>query len=192
MNYLNRFILIPFLALIAMVSLSGPASAQNRLAKEQVMAALLYNFARFVTWPESSFPNQDSPLVIAIQGKGLIQQEIAKLHGKQIEDRTIIVNRLAENHLPTRRQPCHVLYIPQSNMSRCSGILKTVARRPILTLSDMEDFTSKGGILHLEGDQNVRFSINLDSAEQAGLIISSKLFRLARMVIKNGQVREGP
>lgn len=156
------------------------------------MAALLYNFARFVTWPGSSFPSQDSPFVIAVQGNGSIQQEIARLNGKQIEGRTIIVNRLAANQLPSRRQPCHVLYIPQSNKSRCASILQAMAQRPLLTVSDMEDFAGKGGILHLEGDQNVRFLINLDSAERAGLVISSKLFRLASMVIKNGQIREGP
>ncbi|APG27928.1 hypothetical protein A7E78_08820 [Syntrophotalea acetylenivorans] len=156
------------------------------------MTALLYNVARFVTWPEGSFADQDAPLVIALQGDGPLQQAIASLSGKQIEGRTIMIQRLASNQLPDRHQPCHILYIPQSPSQTLTNTMEAVAGQPILTVSDMQDFSRKGGILHLEGAQNVSFSLNLDSAQKAGLVLSSKLFRLANLVIKDGQEREGP
>lgn len=179
-------------SLIALVLLTMPTTAQAQLEKEQVMTALLYNVARFVTWPESSFADRDAPLVIALQGKGPLQREIAGLNGKQIEGRTIVIQHLAPTQLPNRQSPCHILYIPPSNAQRLSFLLNSLAHKPILTVSDMREFTHKGGILHLEGAQNVSFSLNLDRTEQAGLVISSKLFRLAKEVIKDGQVREGP
>jgi len=175
-----------------LVFLAITTTAQAQLEKEQVMTALLYNVARFVTWPESSFADQDAPLVIALQGDGPLQEEIAGLGGKQIEGRTIAIQRLTPSQLPNWNQPCHILYLPRSSSRHLADIMEAVTGRPILTVSTMREFTRKGGILHLEGAQNVSFSLNLDRTEQAGLVISSKLFRLAKEVIKDGRVREGP
>lgn len=192
MNHCLRPKYIAVWAIVGLVFLAAPTTAQTRFEKEPVMTALLYNVARFVTWPENSFADQNAPLVIALQGDGPLQQEIASLNGKQIEDRIIAIQRLSPNQLPDRNQPCHVLYIPQSHSRDLSKTMEAVAGQPILTVSDMQDFAGKGGILHLEGAQKVSFSLNLDSAQQAGLVLSSKLFRLANLVIKDGREREGP
>ncbi len=169
-----------------------PGTVRAQFKKEPVMTALLYNVTRFVTWPEGSFPDRDAPLIIALQGEGPLQQEIASLNGKQIDGRTIAIKRLSPNQLPDRYRLCHVLFIPQSSQQELTDTMEKIAGQPILTVSDMQDFARKGGILHLEGAQNVSFSLNLDSAQQAGLVLSSKLFRLANLVIKDGQEKEGP
>jgi hypothetical protein len=192
MNYCVWSKHIAFWSIVGLVFLAMPTTGQAQFEKEPVMTALLYNVARFVTWPEGSFADQDAPLVIALQGDGPLQQEIAGLDGKQIEGRAIAILRLAPTQLPNRNQPCHILYIPQSTSQHLASTLEAVTGQPILTVSDRQDFARKGGILHLEGAHNVSFSLNLDSAEQAGLVLSSKLFRLAKEVIKDGQAREGP
>lgn len=179
-------------SMLGLVFLAMPTTGRAQFEKEPVMTALLYNVARFVSWPEDSFADQDAPLIIALQGAGPLQLEIATLDGKQIEGRTISIRQLAPSQLPNRDHPCHILYISLNSSRDLSDTLKAVAEQPILTVSDMPDFARQGGILYLEGDQNVRFSLNLDSAQQAGLVLSSKLFRLASEVIKDGLAREGP
>jgi hypothetical protein len=193
MNYRNWCKYTAWWFLISVVLLALPVASQAQLHKEQVMTALIYNFARFVTWPEGSFPAQDAPLVIAVMGDGSMQRELSSLLGKQVEERRIVVRQISFKEALGQNSPWHILYIPQSSPRRLASLMDAVAKQPVLTISTMQDFVRKGGVLHLQDTlPTVAFSINLDSAEEAGLTISSKLFRLADTVIKNGQVREGP
>jgi hypothetical protein len=53
----------------------------------------------------------------------------------------------------------------------------------VLTVSDMDNFGRRGGMIRLVLDQNrVRFRINAEAARQNEVVISSKLLRMAEIV----------
>ena len=52
-------------ALCLVVGLCTEAPGQ-RPTEYEVKAAFLYNFARFVTWPDRAFADKESPLVIGV------------------------------------------------------------------------------------------------------------------------------
>ena len=53
----------------------------------------------------------------------------------------------------------------------------------ILTVSDIDRFAERGGIINFYKENNkVRFKINLNAAERAGTKISSQLLRLGTIV----------
>jgi hypothetical protein len=57
---------------------------------------------------------------------------------------------------------------------------------PVLTVSDVRGFANLGGIIEFRIIANkVRFDINVNAAESAGLIISSKLLSLATRFRRN-------
>ena len=59
---------------------------------------------------------------------------------------------------------------------------------PVLTVGESTQFLDLGGIINFVfQDTQLRFEINQDAAEQAKLVISSKLMRLAKSVRKGGQ-----
>ena len=63
---------------------------------------------------------------------------------------------------------------------RIDELLAGLRHKPVLTVSDADDFTKQGGIIQLRlVDRKIRFEINVDAAERAGLNISSKLLSLA-------------
>ncbi len=179
------------LLLIAVMSLclAIPKQGRAQLEEHQIKAAILYNFAKFVTWPENSFGDDDSSLVIAILGDDPLHKRIDNLEGKKVGDRVITIRHWSHRDLQ-RRKNCQILYVATSEKQKLDSILATVAQAPILTVSDLPNFTQKGGVLNFDKTQkNIRFAINLDASSQAGLKISSKLFPLATTVIKNGQLR---
>jgi len=54
--------------------------AEDLVAKEyQIKAAYLYNFAKFVEWPENSFTNGQAPLVIGVLGENPFGGELEKI-----------------------------------------------------------------------------------------------------------------
>jgi hypothetical protein len=67
-------------------------------------------------------------------------------------------------------------------------ILAALDKGLVLTVSDMPDFSRRGGMIQfvLEGSK-VRFEINLASAEAARLTVSAELLKVAAAVRKNGQ-----
>ncbi len=77
---------------------------------------------------------------------------------------------------------CQVLYIGPSERERLPGILKGLDGRPVLTVTDIPDPDPNGGIINLRiVAKKIRFQIDKNVAEAAGLDLSSKLLVLAEV-----------
>jgi len=62
-------------------------------------------------------------------------------------------------------------------------MVKAAHRLPVLTVGDVEHFRAEGGtITFLVEDNKVRFEIRLDTTEQAGLKVSSRVLTLAKAI----------
>jgi hypothetical protein len=82
---------------------------------------------------------------------------------------------------------CRILFISSSEEKHLKEILAALDSNGVLTVSDMPGFTRRGGMIQflLEGDK-VRFEVNLASAENSKLVLSSELLKVAASV-RNGR-----
>ena len=65
------------------------------------------------------------------------------------------------------------------------SVIKKIADKSILTVSDIDGFAVKGGCIRLHVIKGkVRFNINVAAAHQANLKVSAKLLELAKVVIE--------
>lgn len=145
-----------------------------------IKAAILYNFAKFASWPESAFSYPGAPLRICVLGEDPFGAALDSLHGKRVRNRPLAISRVGTIE---EAPQCHILFVSASEEARLPTILDYVGRLPILTVADMGRFANSGGIIALkEVDNRSRIEINIGAAEQAGLKLSSKLLRLADMV----------
>lgn len=173
-----------FLRLLLTVAILAVALPQSLTAQDpsyRVKAVFLYNFAQFVTWPEKAFAKADSPLVIGVLGRdpfGRILDETVR--GEVVNGRKLEVRRFRS---VTEVKECHILFISPSEQPRMLPILDALQGRSILTVGETEQFAINGGVIRFLSEQNkIRFRINTEAAEAAGLTISSKLLRLADIV----------
>lgn len=169
-----------FLATLLSVVLCGDASAQ-RPTEQQIKAAVVLKFGRFVEWPAGTFADSTSPMTIAVLGRDAIGQSldkmVAKLTGNVRPVQVVRVERLED--LPT----CHVLFISTSENRRLARILEALGDRSVLTVGDMEWFARGGGMIRLRFEnERMRMRVNLQAAQEAGLKISSRLLHLAEIV----------
>ncbi|HPF59059.1 MAG TPA: YfiR family protein [Candidatus Competibacteraceae bacterium] len=143
-------------------------------------AAYLYNFTKFVEWPQGVFPAANSPLVICIAGADSFGDALTTLDGKMVEGHPVEVRLF---FLAARPDQCHVVFIGRSEQGQFKAMLAKLARLPILTVSDISNFSQAGGIIgFFEAEKRIRFSINIAAAEQANLKLSSQLLKLAVIV----------
>jgi hypothetical protein len=167
----------PLLWLAALLPVTLIGQSDPRLER-QVKAAMLYNFAKFIEWPAAMFPSPSAPLVVAVAGGDSWRTMLrGALEGKTVYGRPISVRSYEDC---PNGGTCHVVFVADSEVKRLPEILAFSARGPTLTIGDIDDFARAGGIIGLRiEDKRVRFEINLEAAQRAGLSISSKLLRLA-------------
>ena len=145
-----------------------------------IKAAYLYNFAKFMTWPDDTFENSDSPFNLCIIGISPFGDAIKTLDNKMIGKRKFTV-QYCEDIGQVKK--CHILYISTSEKEHIQTILKKSEGTPRLTVSDMEDFVKKGGMVGfmLKG-KKIHFEINVDNIKSSKLNVSSRLLKIATIV----------
>ena len=78
---------------------------------------------------------------------------------------------------------CHVLFVSQSEKSNVNQILLRAREYPVLVIGDTPGFAEKGISINFYLEKNkIRFEINREALKRAGLVVSSELLNLARIV----------
>ena len=167
---------------------NGPLAAAA-LTEYEAKAGFLYHFGWFVEWPATPDQGRAPAFTIGVLGAhpfGGVLDDI--MRGKSIGERPVVIQyyqRVEE------AVACHILFISASEAERLPAILSGLGEASVLTVSDMERFTERGGMIALRlVGQKVRFDINMDAAERAGLKLSSQLLRLARAIYGPRPLRE--
>jgi len=144
----------------------------------QVKAAYLLNFGRFVEWPSRPGAPADDPFQMCVLGKDPFGNLLdAALAGEAINHAPVIARRITKSQDATG---CRILFISASEEGSLKSILQALEKAPVLTVSDLAQFTRQGGMIQfvLSGNR-VRFDVNLVAARAAGLNLSSELLKLA-------------
>ncbi|MHB1700386.1 MAG: YfiR family protein [Acidobacteriaceae bacterium] len=151
-----------------------------RPTESQVEAIYLYNFAKFVTWPQDQSA-ANAPMTICLDHADsfvpTLQDEVS---GEMIDGRSIAIRRISS---ATEEAGCNILYIDSSDAANSQALLAVASSRSVLTVSDIRGFANDGGIIEFmrEGSR-VRFKVDLAEAQKAGLGLSSQLLKVAKSV----------
>jgi hypothetical protein len=183
-----RRIGILIIALSVSLSWAPGALAQDRDSSNSseylIKAGFIFNFAKFVDWPPTTFAQPDSPIVIGILGTdpfGAIIDQIVQ--DKKIGGRGFVVKRLKWGTDLKDLKECKILFVGASERVHIDELVQIVKGLPILTVGETPGFAEHGGVIRLVLEDNrVRFEVNVDAARQAGLTISSRLLTLARII----------
>ncbi len=169
------------LLIISVLNCNPPLSAAHDPSEYNIKAAYLYNFAKFIHWPDSAFNSAKAPLVIGVLGTNYFNGSLQPLTAKKVRNRVIEIKyfkSLAEI------QGCHLLYISKSVKQNHNLILKKLSTQPILTVGGYKDFVKIGGIIQfITRRDRLRFSINLAVANQNNIHIDAQLLSLAAEVV---------
>jgi hypothetical protein len=154
----------------------------DELAEYQVKVAFLYNFAKFVEWPDRVFTGPAAPMSFCVMGDDPFGDALDSIKGKTVKERKVAVKRISDI---SDAGSCHVLFISSSEDGRLEEIISTLGQGPVLLVGDMDRFARRGGMIKFRVENNkVAFEINAGTAKGAGLKISSQLLKLARTVIE--------
>ncbi len=172
----------------ALLALSGFGLPQQSSATEyNVKAVFLFNFAQFVSWPESAFTSANAPLVIGILGDDPFGTYLDKtVRNEKVNGHPLEVRRFKD---ATDAKGTHILFINLPKADKLEKALGDLEGQNTLTVGDTPNFAKSGGMIRFFMDNSkIRIRVNLDEVKDADLTISSKLLKLAE-VIQNGKVQ---
>ena len=182
----NRVILPVIAGAICLLLSYSSAQSQEKVFTEyQVKSVFIYNFAKFVDWPQEAFRDDASPVSVCILGEDPFGGEMDLLLNKRARGRGFDIQRLEKFTNNDDLKSCHVLFVSKSEAGLVQKVIKSVQGTGVLTVSDVDGFVESGGIIEFRMRENkVRLAISLLASEQAGIKISAKLLKLAEVVKK--------
>lgn len=174
-NYVLK--LSAWLQVLLLCLMTGAGTVQAADTEHRIKAAFLYNFVRFVNWPEQS----DSTFRLCYLANDQFSAAIESLTGKNVQGNVLVV----EQHQDANTMyGCQAVYIDESHHEMLGKLMSELRGRPILTISDIDKFSESGGMIGFHRiDNKIRFSVNVRAANEVELSISSKLLSLASKVI---------
>jgi hypothetical protein len=166
-------------AVVLIFSILYSSFAQKRPAREQeIKAAFIYNFTRFIDWPPQAYSAVNAPFIIGVVGNDPVSASLADLvKDEKLGNHIITVQRFSDLKQISQ---CNILFISAEEASRNNKLILSINRRGILTVSDVPDFSKWGGIVRFfKAENRLRLEINPIEAKAAELTISSKLLNIS-------------
>jgi hypothetical protein len=177
---MKYFLLIIVIMVLMLPQVSVSAEAQRHdLLETEVMAAMVYNFTKYVEWPSDALA-VNNQLTICIAGAPQFNNSFDKYQNKLSNGRVVKVREIGSSQ---EVQGCSLLFIDGSEQAHLATYLQQTTKMPILTVSNMTGFASLAGMIGFSRlDEQLRFDINLEQIKRSRLVISSKLLKLAKKI----------
>ena len=151
-------------------------SPQHLAAQDifEFKAALTFSFAKFTEWPQAAQPSKAWQLCYfgeqyhdsfsLLGDKNLAQKPINSIKLNEVIDVTA----------------CHIIFVGSRDRHILGRLFLAINNRPILTVSDISGFSNQGGMIEIvPGEGRLQFKVNQQQLEQADLLLSSHVLKLA-------------
>jgi hypothetical protein len=167
--------------LAGLFAASGASGDAGAPTEYQLKGAFLLNFAKFIEWPADTFSGGKTAFTIGVFGTdpfGAVLDDIAR--GKAISNHDLAIRRSSR---PADFKTCQLVFVSDADNKIVSSLLESLKGTSALTVGENEGFAQRGGgIQFVLENGKIRFLINVDTVQRAGLKVSSKLLALAQIV----------
>ena len=165
-----------------MVPLAGAVGSPG--GEAVVKAGFIYNFTRFVTWPDAAFSGSTAPFVIGVVGSGPLGDVLGEeIQSRSVGTRSIVVRRLGRGSQPGELRGCHLLVFDGVSRSRAAEIFSSLRGASVLTVGSAEGFARRGGAIGFRRDgRRLSLDLNLEAVAEANLRVGAQLKQVSRLV----------
>jgi len=173
--------LFAMLFLIVSIFSTIPSFAQGNSIEYKIKAGYLYNFTKFVSWPE----NESETFNLCIIGKDPFGSIINPIEKRSVKNKPI---RLFRFKSISDVKHCHIIYFGVSDKQwrkddfSLGNILTVGSLENSLMTGETKKFTQAGGMFAFflkEG--KVKLHINLQALKKSNLEVSAKLMEIAEI-----------
>lgn len=180
-----RFLIVSILLFVLDVR-----SGMTEVLESQIKTAYVLNFVKFTEWPAGVVA--DGKVTLCVAGNAVLDGTLATLDGRkaggyvlhvvQYPSETLLVG---QPNAGSALGSCQVVFIGTSEQRHFIPIIKSLGDSPVLTISDIDDFSENGGGIGLHYRENkIIFEVNLSSVQKSKLHLAGQLLNLASYIFK--------
>lgn len=165
------------LAAIATCLAASAGVCAQQVPEEDLKAAFIYNFVQFTQWPKEALKGE-LLTICASQGSALYGA-LQGVAGKAVNERRIALYPLAD----AAAGNCQVIVATEIDRLRLPLIRRASEGGAVLTVTDDPELIREGMMIGMVVEAGrMSFIVDNTRAGKAGLVISSRLLRLAKIV----------
>lgn len=164
---------------IAILSLIA-VNANAQYSEYEVKAAYMFNFAKFIDWPDYYLTGDTLYLCVYKNDPfGIILEKT--MIGRKVNGMDWKIKRV--NSID-ELDKCHILFFSGIKQHELINILDKIKQKPIVTIGDeAQNFCELGGVINFMPQfSKHQFEINKDIADDINIKISPKLLLLAKII----------
>jgi uncharacterized protein DUF4154 len=160
---------------------SSAYAAESETLEIKLKVAYIYNFLRFVEWPDNDELTND----ICVYGiKENYRGSFNSMASLSKKSQKLKVKLFSVTDNFNSLKSCQIIFITDKANYKSKEILKYTDNNNSLTIGESSDFIQQGGMINfIRVRDKVKFEINDDAAKSAGLKISSKVLRIAERLV---------
>lgn len=164
------------LTLVAFVFTLG-VWAQDR-ATHEIHAAMLYNFIKYVQWPNEA---EGGEFVVGVLGEDDVFNTLKTWYdGKPKGSKKYVIKKLGS---AADASSCQVVYLGKGKSNQLENIVSNIAGKSVLTITDGNGLAKKGSCINFKVvDGKLKFELNQASVTSQNLKISGQLTSMAIMI----------
>ena len=166
-----------FIFLCLSVFATESVLSQDRPPHE-IHAAMLYNFIKYVQWPNEAEPGD---FIIGVIGDENVFNTLKQWYdGKAKGAKKYVIKKLGG---AAEAGDCQVVYLGKSKNRDFDDIKTSITNKPVLTITDGNGLGQKGSCINFKVvDGKLKFELNQGVVGTANLKVSSQLSSMAILI----------
>jgi hypothetical protein len=168
---------------VVVLLLASSSWCSQPLREEQVEAAYLFSFSKFVDWPPQAFESSAAPIRLCVLRDPSFESELNQIvRGKTVGGRSVAVLTV---DTAEQSRACHILFIGSARDRESRQIVNALRHASVLTVGESPGFIDSGGMINfsLQNDR-IQLQVNHRATTQAGIHVSSRLLGVAKLVVE--------
>lgn len=167
--------------ILSVTVITNASGEEKDFPEAKIKAAYLYNFLRFIEWPDDV---EASNHICIVGHNGEFRGAVGSLRNLSINEHPIII-KFAEDLNLQGLGNCKIIFVTAGANRRQKMIANIIRNKSILTVGESRGFADQRGIINfVKENDKIRFEINLTAANKASIRIPSKILRIATRVIE--------
>ncbi len=162
------------LVILGLLALSATTRAQD----EKFKALFMYNFTKYIEWPQNK---QSGDFVIGVIGNPAIAGELnAIADRKSVGSQAIKVKEINSSD---EMGKMHIVYVAEGKSDEAAAIAGKIKGKGVVLITDKPGFAqSTSGINYIKKDGKPNFEVSSKHLAEEGVKVSSQLMALGTAV----------
>lgn len=166
--------------LILLCVLSVVIFTTSYAQKEKYQSLYIYNFTKYIKWPESYHADK---FIIGVIGDSEIFESLKDMAAKKKTTASGVEMEVIKYKSVTEVGDCNILFVSHDAAGELVQIDTETSSKPILIVTESPGLATQGSVINfVELNDKVKFELNESEASNRGLEVSGALTSLAIVI----------